>query len=299
MTVGTFDGVHRGHQALMTELCRRAVRAGLESTVVTFDRHPAEVVRPGRAPALLNDLDHRLQLLAATGVDRVVVVAFDSWRAAQEPEDFVSELLAGELAARLVLVGVDFRFGRARRGDVDLLERLGKPLGMDVVHLDLVSGSQSGPVSSTAIRALVAAGDVEGAAELLGRPYELRGRVVAGDGRGGAELGFPTANIEVGERLALPGLGIYCGWFSTAGDPQPRAAAVSVGVRPTYGPGGAAVVEAHLLDFSGDLYGQSCRLVLTSRIRAEQRFDSTEALVAAIVEDVAETRRRLGTPDPG
>ncbi len=296
VTVGTFDGVHRGHQSVMARLVALAGERDLEAVVVTFDRHPASVVRPEAAPALLTDLDHRLELLAATGVERVVVVPFDAARAAQEPEAFVTDLLVGSVGARLVLVGPDFRFGRGRRGDAGLLADVGGPLGLEVVVMDPFTGpAGTAPVSSTGVRDLLARGEVASAGRLLGRPHELRGVVVAGDGRGGAELGYPTANLAVAPGVLVPGLGIYAGWYRSAGLAEAQPAAVSIGVRPTFGSEGAdPVIEAHLLDFTGDLYGQAARLQLVDRLRPEVRFDSVAELAAQIDRDVAEARTVLG-----
>jgi len=292
VTIGAYDGVHTGHQAVLAELRRLASERGLSTAVVTFDRHPASVVRPESAPKLLTDLDQKLEALRATGdVDEIVVVPFDHARSQEEPEDFVQEVLVDRLAARLVVVGEEFHFGRARRGNVALLRALGL---FDVVGLPLVQARNgAAPVSSTAIRAAVAAGDVEFAADLLGRPFEIRGQVVPGDRRGRA-LGFPTANLAVAAEMLLPGLGIYAGWYERPGG-SVHPAAVSVGRRPTFGVGDGAppVVEAYLLDFDGDLYGERARLRFSSRLRDEERFESVEALVVQMTRDVAEARATL------
>lgn len=295
VTIGAYDGVHRGHQAVLGEVRRRADERGLPTVVVTFDRHPASVVRPESAPKLLTDLDQRLEVLAATGdVDWAVVVTFDAERAAQEAEDFVGGLLVGTLGARLVVVGEDFHFGRRRRGNVELLTRLGDDLGFDVVGFRLVPGADgAGPVSSTTVRAAVAAGDVEGAAALLGRPYEVRGTVVTGDRRG-RELGYPTANVAVPPDILLPGDGIYAGWHVRE-DGRAKVAAISLGRRPTFHDGaGASVLEAHLLDFDGDLYGERARVRFVRRLRGEERFDSVEDLVTQMALDVEATRNAVG-----
>jgi riboflavin kinase / FMN adenylyltransferase len=299
VTIGAYDGVHLGHQAVLGELRRRAGAAGLERTVVvTFDRHPASVVRPESAPQLLTGLDQKLEVLRSTGhVDDVVVIPFDRARSQEEPEDFVREVLVEGLAARLVVVGDDFHFGRQRRGNVALLARLGQAWGFETVGLGLVEvPGLDGPVSSTAIRRLVAAGDVAAAARLLGRDYELRGTVVKGDQRGRG-LGYPTANVALDPVLLLPGLGIYAGWYERPGGAV-HAAAISVGRRPTFLDGEAAtpVLEAYLLDFEGDLYGEPARVRLAARLRDEERFDSVDALVAQMGRDVADARAVLGAP---
>ena len=294
VTIGAYDGVHLGHQAVLRELRRLATERGLETVVVTFDRHPAAIVRPESAPKLLTDLDQKLAVLTATGdVDRTVVVPFDLARSQEEPEDFVREVLIDGLDARLVVVGADFHFGRRRRGNVALLQGFDE---FETVGLGLVGDSGlDTPVSSTAIRRLVAAGDVEGAARLLGRPFEVRGVIVAGDRRGRA-LGYPTANFSVAPELLLPGAGIYAGWYERP-DGSVHPAAVSVGVRPTFenGTAGAAgtVAEAFLLDFDGDLYGETARLRLVRRLRDEERFASVDALVAQMARDVTDARAVL------
>ena len=296
MTIGAYDGVHLGHQAVLAELRRRAVEAGgLRTVVVTFDRHPASVVRPESAPKLLTGLDQKLEVLRATGfADEVAVVAFDHARSQEEPEDFVQEVLVDGLAARLVVVGEDFHFGRRRRGNVALLAELGQRCGFETVGLGLVEvPGVAGPVSSTAIRGHVAAGDVAAAARLLGRDYELRGTVVPGDQRG-RTLGYPTANIALDPVLLLPALGIYAGWYERP-DGALHAAAISVGRRPTFlgGEEAVTVLEAYLLDFDGDLYGEPARVRLSARLRDEARFDSVDELVAQMDRDVARARQVL------
>jgi riboflavin kinase/FMN adenylyltransferase len=288
VTIGAYDGVHRGHQFVIGELRELAARGGLASVVLTFDRHPASVVRPESAPPLLTDLGQKLELLRATGVDSTVVLRFDHARSQEEPEDFVAHVLAGALRARVVVVGEDFHFGRRRRGNVELLRSMGGSLGFEVVHVPLVDG-----ISSTAVRRLLSAGDVAGAADLLGRPHEVRGVVEQGDRRG-RELGYPTANVAVPAEILLPAPGIYAGWY---GD---RAAAISVGHRPTFHDGaGPVVLEAYVLDFDGDLYGQQARVAFVRRLRDEQRYDSTEALVAQMARDVDVTRETLGSVRAG
>lgn len=284
VTIGAYDGVHRGHQHVIGHLRRLAAAGGLEVVVLTFDRHPASVVRPESAPLLLTDLDQKLEVLASTGVDHTVVLHFDEARSQEEPEDFVRDCLAGGLGARLVVVGEDFHFGRRRRGTVELLRRMGAGLGFEVLHVPLLAGT-----SSTEVRRLLAAGDVAGAATLLGRPHEVRGVVEQGDRRG-RELGYPTANVAVPKDILLPAPGIYAGWYDGE-----RAAAISVGRRPTFhGPESPVVVEAYLLDFSGDLYGRAARVSFVRRLRDEERFESAEELLAQMALDVEATRVALG-----
>ncbi len=285
VTIGAYDGVHRGHQFVIGQLRRLAADGGLATVVLTFDRHPAAVVRPESAPLLLTDLDQKLEILASTGVDSTVVLRFDHERSQEEPEDFVRTVLVDALRARVVVVGEDFHFGRRRRGNVALLREMGASLGFEVAHVPLLDG-----ISSTAVRRLLDAGDVVAAAELLGRPHEVRGVVERGDQRG-RELGYPTANVAVPGDILLPAPGIYAGWYG--GD---RAAAISVGRRPTFHDGGSPVVlEAYLLDFDGDLYGQQARVSFVCRLRDEERYDSIEALVAQMALDVEATRSALGS----
>ena len=297
VTIGAFDGVHLGHQALLRLVRERAAERGLPTALVTFDRHPAQVVRPESAPKLLTGLAQKLELLEATGlVDHAVVLTFDETRRRESAEDFVSEVLEGCLRARLVVVGADFHFGKNRRGNVALLERMGAELGFDVVGLELVRAGDDvlGAItySSTLVRQRLAAGDVRGAAEILGRVHEVRGTVVEGDRRG-RELGFPTANVAVPGEICLPAAGIYAGTFRGT-DGVERPAAISLGHRPTFYTDQAyLLLEAYLLDFSGDLYGQAASVGFVERIRAEQRFDSVEALVAAMQRDVEAARRLL------
>jgi riboflavin kinase/FMN adenylyltransferase len=251
------------------------------------------VVRPESAPLQLTDLEQKLELLAACGIDRTVVIPFDLARAEETAEDFVKQELVDGLGTRLVVVGEDFHFGHGRRGNVALLTELGRKYGFDVVGATL-TGDGTEAVSSTRIRTLVAEGDVVGAAALLGRPHEVRGEVVRGDGRGGPELGFPTANLSIADDIALPADGIYAGYFTRANGTVHQAA-VSVGRRPTfYQPGTAPVlVEAYILDFDGDLYGEESAVSFVQRLRGDHKFDSVGALVAQMRQDVADAQRVL------
>jgi riboflavin kinase/FMN adenylyltransferase len=286
VTIGAYDGVHLGHRALLRDLSAQAAARGLSTVVVTFDRHPASVVRPDSAPLQLTDRVQKIELLEACGIDRIS-------RADESAEDFVKEVLVDTLEARLVVVGEDFHFGHSRKGNVALLTELGRHYDFEVVGARL-TGDGTGTVSSTRIRTLVAAGDVVGAAKLLGRPHEVRGPIVRGDGRGGPELGFPTANFQIGDDIALPADGVYAGYFTRAGGTV-HPAAVSVGRRPTfYQPGTAPVlVEAYLLDFDGDLYGEESRVSFVQRLRGDEKFDSVEALIAQMRRDVAAAERVL------
>jgi riboflavin kinase/FMN adenylyltransferase len=266
VAVGTFDGVHRGHLRVI----ETARRAGLRPAVVTFDPHPRAVL--GGRVELLASLERRLELFADAGVEDALVLTFDEELASLSAEEFAAQMLRG-IGAETIAAGETFRFGRGREGDLDLLARL----GFDVRRVPLVEH-----VSSSRIRELLHAGEPERAATLLGRPPEVEGVVVRGDGRG-RELGFPTANLDLPEELLVPPDGVYAGW---AGD---RRAAVSIGTNPHFD-GVDRRVEAHLLDFDGDLYGERLVVEIWSPIREQRRFESLDELVAAIGDDVDRTR---------
>jgi riboflavin kinase/FMN adenylyltransferase len=301
VTIGAFDGVHLGHHAVMRLTRDLAHARGLSATVLTFDRHPAEVVRPESAPCLLTTLEQKLELIDDGGaVDECVVLPFDETRSKETAEVFVAEVLAAVLHTRLVVVGADFHFGYRRHGDVPLLQRMGAELGFEVLGLGLVASADGVaaadsalPYSSTRVRALLADGDVAEAARILGRPHEVRGPVEHGDARG-RELGFPTANVAVAARLCLPTDGVYAGTF-TAADGVERAAALSLGRRPTfYDDAGLRLLEAYVLDFDGDVYGQQACVRFLHHLRRQERFASVDALIAQMHRDVDETRRLVG-----
>jgi len=292
VTIGVYDGVHRGHHAVLRLVRELADARGLDAVCVTFDRHPAEVVRPESAPKLLTTPEQKLELLDATGyLDLCFVLRFDRTRSQESAEDFVREVLVRGARARLVVVGADFHFGRGRGGDVALLQRVGAELGFEVIGVGLEAAEGGTVYSSTRIRELLAAGEVGEAALLLGRPHEVRGVVERGDQRG-RELGFPTANVAVPARSCLPADGIYAGTLVAGGIERP--AAISLGRRPTfYEQADASLLEAHVLDFDGDLYGQDAAVRFRAHLRGELRFDSVDALVAQIALDVEATRRIL------
>ena len=295
VTVGAYDGVHLGHRQVIGHLRDLAQARQLETVVVTFDRHPATVVRPESAPPTLTDLEQKLELLAGCGVDRTVVVTFDRARSNETAEDFVTTVLVEALRARLVVVGRDFHFGHGRKGDVALLSEMGTTLGFEIEPMELVTDEGGEvPVSSTRIRALIAQGDVAGAANLLGRPHEVRGPVVHGAGRGAQLLGYPTANLKVGAEIALPAPGVYAGRFSwPAGLDHPSA--ISVGPAPTFEGAEARspLVEAYLLDFDGDLYGEPSRVTFEAWLRPQRVYTDLDSLVAQMGEDVEHARRVL------
>ena len=295
VTVGNFDGVHRGHQALVAHAVARAREAGGAAVVLTFDPHPARVLDPARAPAALTTLAQKEELLAGLGVDVLAVLPFDAGVAALSPEAFALEVLSGALGARHVVVGESFRFGHRREGDARRLGAIGEGLGFSVRALPPVLG-RGASISSSRVRAELARGDVGAARELLGRAYFLDAGVVRGEGRG-RTLGVPTANLEPDNEV-LPARGVYAGRCRVPGGGW-RLAVVNLGERPTFG-GGHATVEAHLVDFAGDLYGARVRLELHERLRDEERFSGPDALVARIREDVSRARGLLpGLADEG
>ena len=288
VTVGTFDGLHVGHRALIAAALRASSEHGLTSTVISWDRHPNETLRPERVPPLLCSAERKAELIAAAGVERLVVLRFSAELSRWTPERFVDSVLVGGLAAGWVTVGSDWRFGHRAAGDVGLLRRLGEERGFGVTAAPLVE-VEGAPVSSSRVRQVVAEGDIETAARLLGRPFDVEGVVVHGDGRG-ASLGYPTANLAVAPALLRPARGIYAGEAYTAAGRWP--AAISVGTNPTFRSEESPPerVEAFLLDFDGDLYEVPLRLAFRRRLRDERTFDSVDELVAQIARDVEETR---------
>lgn len=296
ITIGAYDGVHRGHQAVIAEVRRLAASMDARSAVVTFDRHPASVVRPESAPRLLTDLDQKLELLAATGVDATVVVRFDEVQSQEAPMDFAQRVLVDCLATAAVVVGEDFHFGRGREGNVATLRELGAARDFEVMPLPLVGRSDGPdePISSTAIRRAMAGGQVELAATLLGHTFEARGVVVQGDQRGRL-LGFPTANVEVPNAICIPADGVYAGWYHRA-DGSRYACAINLGRRPTfYEHADHSLLEAHLLDFSGDLYGEAARVEFTHFLRSERKFDGIDALIGQLKNDIDHARTVLAS----
>jgi riboflavin kinase / FMN adenylyltransferase len=273
VAVGEFDGVHLGH--------REVIRGS--DTVLTFDPHPLQVIRPEAAPKLLMSLDAKAEEIGALDVQELIVIPFDERFAQQSPQEFIDHVLVEQLQAERVSVGENFRFGHRAAGDPALLQSDGR-FQTRVVPLVEVDGEI---VSSSHIRGLVLAGEVELATRFLGRPFELRGEVVRGDERG-RTLGFPTANIVPDEALVCPGHGVYAARADGA------CAAVSVGVRPTFGTGRALLVEAHMIDRDVDLYGRQLAVQFIQRLRGERRFDSAETLIEQMRTDVDATRRILG-----
>lgn len=287
VTIGNYDGVHLGHQTVLADLAERAVAlGGIPRAVLTFDPHPLAVMAPERAPRLLMTIEQRLEILEYLGVDLVGVLPFELVRM-MTPERFVCDVLARGLGARVVAVGSNFRFGHDRAGDVASLRAGGAAFGFDVDVVPLLEGN--GPVSSSGIRAMITSGAVDDARQALGRAFELRGTVVGGDRRG-RSIGFPTANVVPPSGMAIPARGVYTTRVRVGAHLFP--AVVNIGVRPTFD-GDQELVEAHLLDFEDELYGQEIGILFERRLRAEKKFSGIDELVAQIERDVLATREGL------
>ncbi len=293
VTIGNFDGVHRGHRTLVRRTADAAADRDLRSVVITFEPHPAAVLRPGSEPPRLQTLEQRVEALEDAGVDLVLVLAFTPELAALEPDEFVAEVLVERVSAQRVVVGTNFRYGRRAAGDIVHLATAGERHGFEVEAVALLELDDA-RVSSSEIRRAVADGEVERAARGLGRPFALRGRVVEGDGRG-RTIGVPTANLAIDPDMVVPANGVYAGRVTV--DERSYAAVTNVGVRPTF-EGTARTVESHLLDASLELYAREVEVTFEHRIRAERRFDGPDALVAQIRRDIVDARRWLvGTND--
>ena len=289
LTIGVFDGVHRGHQQIIGHTVKRARDLGVQAVVVTFDPHPAEVVRPGSHPAVLTEPARKAELIEHLGADVLCVIPFTPEFSRLPPEQFVHDVLVEHLHAALVVVGENFRFGHKAAGDEALLSRLGRSFGFSVEGAPLVT-SNGTVFSSTYIRACVDAGDVSAAAGALGRPHRIEGVVVRGDGRG-RELGFPTANLLCGRYAAIPADGVYAAWLARRD--HRYMAAVSIGTNPTFS-GRERRVEAYVLDFDEDLYGERVALDFVTHLREMRTYTGIAPLVAQIEQDVADTRAALG-----
>jgi riboflavin kinase/FMN adenylyltransferase len=288
VTIGVFDGVHRGHQEIIGHTVKRARDLGVQSVVVTFDPHPSEVVRPGSHPAVLTPPARKAELIEALGADVLCVIPFTPDFSHLPAEAFVHDVLVEHLHTALVVVGENFRFGHRALGDVDQLRRLGRTFGYGVEDAPLVA-TDGVVFSSTYIRACVDAGDVRAAAAALGRPHRIEGVVARGDQRG-RELGFPTANLLCATRTAIPADGVYAAWLVRRN--QRYMAAVSIGTNPTFS-GRERRVEAYALDFDGDLYGERLALDFVSHLREMRTYGAIDPLVAQIKQDVSDTRALL------
>jgi riboflavin kinase / FMN adenylyltransferase len=285
VTIGVFDGVHRGHQHLVAALCERARAEDLAAIALTFNPHPRTVLRPGNAVTYLTSLEERIELLQALGLDAVGVLAFTSELAQLSPRDFLA-LLVDELQMRLLMVGPDFALGRNRSGTIGVMRQVGEELGFRVEVAPLLA-EDGEKVGSSSVRQALSEGAVERVARLLGRPFSLRGPVVAGDRRG-RTLGFSTANIAIGLDRALPEYGIYV----TRAYVRETAheSCTSIGIRPTFDVDLRPTVETFVLDFDEDIYGQEMRIELLERLRGELKFESAEDLVAQMHRDIEQTR---------
>lgn len=297
VAIGTFDGVHRGHQELFRRLTLEAKQRGLESAALTFDPHPLRVINPAVAPGLLTETLEKAELIRSLGVDRVVLLPFTRERAGQAAPDFIREVLVEGLNAHLVMEGWNFSFGRGREGTPELLTRVGAEVGFEVQVLPPVSLNGE-IVSSTAIRGHLAHGRVERAAALLGRPHTMVGRVVRGEQRG-RTLGFPTANLEIGSGLLVPGRGVYAVTAQIGGvesapdlDSSVYCGMANIGQRPTFG-GTTDSLEVYLFDFKQDIYDHWLRLSFVSKLRNERTFSSAGALIHQLNQDEAAARHIL------
>ncbi|KJK57756.1 bifunctional riboflavin kinase/FAD synthetase [Saccharothrix sp. ST-888] len=307
VTIGSFDGVHRGHQLIIGRAVERARELGVRAVAVTFDPHPSEVVRPGSHPALLAPQPRRAELMAELGVDAVLVLPFTPEFSKESPETFVQQVLVDALRARLVIEGPNFRFGHRAAGNVELLAELGRKADFEVEVVDLQVCGAAGdgkPFSSTLVRRLVSEGDMTGAAEVLGRPHRVEGVVVRGAQRG-RDMGFPTANVETVPHSAVPADGVYAGWLTVLGEPGAPAsgpagpedgrgvsmpAAISVGTNPTFD-NANRTVEAYAIDRIGlDLYGLHVAVDFLAYLRGMEKFDSIEALLERMADDVKRAR---------
>jgi riboflavin kinase / FMN adenylyltransferase len=291
ITIGAYDGVHRGHRAVIAQVQARAAELGARSVVITFDRHPASVIRPDAAPRLLTNPAQKLELLADTGVDATVVVPFSPEQARETPVDFVERVIVNALRAQAVIVGSDFHFGHMRQGNITLLREMGERHDFTCEPVVLVPRADGvdEPISSTAIRRALAGGEIETATRLLGRALEVRGTVVTGDQRG-RTIGFATANVEIPNGMCLPSDGVYAGVYRRP-DGSEHACAINLGRRPTfYVNAEHSLLEAHLLDFAGDLYGEDAAVTFVAFLRSEKQFAGIDELKTQLKLDVEHAR---------
>ena len=296
ITIGAYDGVHRGHRAVIAQVQARAAELGARSVVVTFDRHPASVIRPDAAPRLLTNPAQKLELLADTGVDATVVVPFSPEQARETPVDFVERVIVNALRAQAVIVGSDFHFGHMRQGNITLLREMGERHDFTCEPVVLVPRADGvdEPISSTAIRRALAGGEIETATRLLGRALEVRGTVVTGDQRG-RTIGFATANVEIPNGMCLPSDGVYAGLYRRP-DGSEHACAINLGRRPTfYVNAEHSLLEAHLLDFAGDLYGEDAAVTFVAFLRSEKQFAGIDDLKTQLKLDVEHARVAVQT----
>jgi len=294
VSVGAYDGIHLGHRKVLSTLSDLAAERGLSRGVVTFDQHPAAVLRPENAPLLLTDQEQRIELFDDIGVDYLYLLRFNEQRAETTDRDFVADVLVGRMNAKLIVVGSNFHFGKARSGSVETLRTFGDEMGFEVIGLDLFSEDDAvEPISSTAIRRALAGGDIAAANAMLGRNFEVRGEVVQGDERGRL-IGFPTANVPFRPGRAWPAKGVYAAW-ATLQDGSRVPAAVNIGMRPTFHQNAEQpLLEAHLIDYDGDLYGQQLQVEFVQFLRSERRFSGIDEIAEQLKKDVEHARTVLG-----
>lgn len=291
VSIGVFDGVHRGHQALMRTVIEKAAELEATPVVVTFNRHPLAVIAPGSEPPLITTISQRARVMGAVGIMALVVLEFDDAMRHMSPEQFVRTVLVDGLGCMHVVVGANFRFGHQQAGTIETLTDLGAKFGFGVTIFALQLDRGDEVVSSSLIREHIADGDMEQVAEELDRPYVLEGTVEHGSNRG-HDLGFPTANLAVHDHMILPKLGVYVGWMRWKEDRYP--AVMNVGLNPTFGDRDTPIVEAYIIDFDEDLYGETIEIEFTHRLRDELRFTNVDDLVQQMRADVEEGRRLLG-----
>lgn len=283
-TIGFFDGVHRGHCSLLSQVVRQAAQRNRQSTVVTFDIHPRQLVNPDFQPLLLTTLDEKLQLLSLQGIDRVALLHFDEQMASLSARDFMSVVLSRQLNVDTLVLGYDSRFGHGRTAGFADYEAYGRSMGIDVLRATPLLSDDGAPVSSSLVRNLLLSGNIAQANDALGRRYSLTGNVVEGFHEG-RRLGFPTANLALADRQRLvPGMGVYAVWAELAGCGEPMPAMMNIGTRPTYN-GCSQTLEVHIIGYEGDLYGQDVTVTFAERIRSEQPFDSPSALASQLQVD--------------
>lgn len=291
VTIGAYDGVHLGHRAVIRQVRERAAALGALSVVVTFDRHPASVVRPEAAPRLLTTPEQKIELLSQTGVDAVIVVPFSAEQAKETPVDFVTRVLVDTLRTKAVIIGSDFHFGHMRQGNVTLLREMGERHDFTCEPIVLVPRADgvNEPVSSTAIRRALAGGEIDSATRMLGRAHEVRGVVIEGDQRG-RTIGFPTANVNIPAGMCLPSDGVYAGIYRRP-DGSEHSCAINLGRRPTfYANQDYSLLEAYLLDFTGDLYGEEAAVQFVAFLRSEKQFGGLDELKEQLVKDIESAR---------
>ena len=280
-TIGFFDGVHRGHCSLLSQVVRQAAQRNRQSTVVTFDIHPRQLVNPDFQPLLLTTLDEKLQLLSQQGIDRVAVLHFDEQMASLSARDFMSVVLSRQLNVDTLVLGYDSRFGHGRTAGFADYEAYGHSMGIDVLRATPLLSDDGTPVSSSLVRNLLLSGNIAQANDALGRRYSLTGNVVEGVHEG-RRLGFPTANLALADRQRLvPGRGVYAVWAELTGYSEPMPAMMNIGTRPTYN-GSSQTLEVHIIGYEGDLYGLDITVTFAERIRSEQPFDSPSALASQL-----------------